>query len=143
MAMVGILVPLILLYLKLGINLTNLPSSQRWLINFPISIYFAWISVATIVNVASALEIADWSGWGISPPVWTAIMMVIGAIVAVIVIWQRRDSIYGWVFVWALVAIAFRQGQNPTLAVIAGVLAGLLVIIISISKKAEAKRKRI
>ena len=142
-AMVGILVPLILLYLRLGINLTNLPSPQRWLVNFPISIYFAWISVATIVNIASALEIADWSGWGISPLVWTAIMTAVGAIIAVIVAWQRRDSIYGGVFVWALVALAFRQGENPTLAVIAGVLVGLLVLIIIIRRKAEAKRKRI
>jgi hypothetical protein len=134
-AMVGILVPLILLYLRLGINLTNLSSSQRWLVNFPISIYFAWISVATIVNIASALEIADWSGWGISPQVWTAIMMIVGAIIAVIVTWQRRDSIYGGVFVWALVALAFRQGENPPLAVMAGVLAGLLVLIISIRSR--------
>lgn len=139
-AMVGILIPLILLYLNLGINLTNLPFSQRWLVNFPISIYLAWISVATVINVASALEIANWNGWGISPQVWTAIMMVVSAVIGVIVTWQRRDSIYGGVFVWALVAIAFRQGQNPILAVMAGVLAGLLVIVISIRKM---KRKRI
>ncbi|MGY6528345.1 MAG: tryptophan-rich sensory protein [Cyanobacterium sp.] len=143
MAMVGILIPLILLYLRLGINLTNLPFLPRWLVNFPISIYFAWISVATIINIASALEIAGWSGWGISPELWTVIMMIISTIIAMVIIWQRRDSIYGGVFVWAFVAIALRQGQNPTLAIIAGVLAGLLVLIISIRKKAEVKRKRI
>ena len=142
-AMVGILVPLLLLYLRLGINLTNLPSPQRWLINFPISIYFAWISVATIVNIASALEIEDWSGWGISPQVWTTIMIVVGAITAAIVTWQRRDSIYGGVFVWALVAISLGRGENPTIAFMAGVLAALLVLIIIIRRKVEAKRKRI
>jgi hypothetical protein len=68
LAMLGILTPLIFLYLRLGINLTKLPSLQKWLINIPISLYFAWISVATIVNIASALEIANWSGWGISSP---------------------------------------------------------------------------
>ena len=141
-AMVGILVPLIALYLRLGINLTTLTSPQRWLVNFPISIYFAWISVATIVNVASALDAADWSGWGISPEVWTGIMMVIGTIIAVIVTWQRRDGIYGGVFVWALVAIALRQ-ENTTLAAMAGVLAGcLLVLILSKRRRDEAHRKR-
>ncbi len=140
-AMVGILVPLILLYLRLGINLTNVPSPQRWLINFPISIYFAWISVATIVNIASALEAADWSGWGISPLVWTVIMMVLGTIIAVIVTWQRGDGIFGGVFVWALVAIAFRQGENPTLAIMAGLLAGLLVLIISTRRTTEARQR--
>ena len=53
-AMVGILVPLIVLYLRLGINLTTVHFLQKWLVNFPISIYLAWISVATIVNIASA-----------------------------------------------------------------------------------------
>ncbi|MBE9221277.1 tryptophan-rich sensory protein [Cyanobacterium stanieri LEGE 03274] len=143
MAMVGILIPLILLYLRLGINLTKLPFLQKWLINFPISIYFAWISVATVINIASALDRANWGGWGISSQVWTAIMMVVSATIAVTVIWQRRDNVYGGVFVWALVAIALRQiEENLTLAVIAGVLAGLLVLII-IGRKAKARRKRI
>lgn len=137
-AMVGILVPLVLLYLKLGINLTKLPFLQKWLVNFPISIYFAWISIATVINIASALDRANWSGWGISPQVWTAVMMVVSAIIAIIVTWQRRDKIYGGVFVWALVALALRQGEdNPTLALIAGVLAGLLIVIISIGRKAR------
>ncbi len=136
-AMIGILVPLMILYLRMGINLKILPSSQRWLVNYPISIYFAWISVATIVNVASALDAADWGGWGISPQVWTSIMIVIGTMIAGIVTWQRRDGIYGSVFVWALVAIALRQ-ENTTLALMAGILAGcLLVLIISNRKRAE------
>ena len=140
-AMVGILVPLILLYLRLGINLTNLSSSQKWLVNFPISIYFAWISVATIVNIASALEIANWSGWGISPQVWAAIMMLVGTIIAVIVTWERRDRIYGGVFVWALVALAFRRGENPILVLTAGLLAGMLVLIIMINRRVDHNRK--
>lgn len=129
-AMVGILVPLIVLYLRLGINLTTVHSPQRWLVNFPISIYLAWISVATIVNIASALDAADWSGWGISPQVWTAIMMVVGTIIAIIVIWQRNDGIFGGVFVWAFIAIALRQWNKTNLAITAMVMAGILLILI-------------
>jgi hypothetical protein len=135
LAMLGILTPLIFLYLRLGINLTKLPSLQKWLINIPISLYFAWISVATIVNIASALEIANWSGWGISSPMWTVIMMVTAMIIATILIWQRRDLIFGSVFVWALVAIAIRQKELPTLAIIAGLLSGILVLMIIIRQK--------
>lgn len=134
-AMMGILVPLIILYLRLNINLTNLPSQQRWLVNFPISIYFAWISVATIVNIASALVVADWGGWGISPLVWTIIMMIASTIIAVIVIWQRKDSMFGGVFIWALVAISLRQGNNSTLAIMAALLAIILAITISIRRR--------
>ena len=141
-AMLGILVPLIILYLRLNINVINLPFRQRWLINFPVSIYLAWISVATIVNIASALDIANWSGWGISPPVWTSIMMVVSTIIAVIMTWQRRDSIFGGVFVWALVAISLKQGQNPTIALIAGVLAVIISFFIIIRTTVVTKKKK-
>lgn len=133
-AMLAILIPLILLYLRLDINLTNLSSSQRWLVNFPISIYLGWISVATIVNIASVLEIVDWSGWGISPLVWTVVMMIVSAIIAVIVIWQRKDTAFGGVFIWAFIAIAFKHEENPTLFIIGWLLAGILLII-SITRK--------
>ena len=141
-AMFGILVPLILLYLRLQINLTKLPFTQKWLINFPISIYFAWISIATIVNIASALEFADWSGWGISPLIWTAIMIIVSVIIAIVVMCQRKDSIFGGVFVWALVALAFRTGQNPILVFMTAVLAGILVLVIVSRKIAELNRNR-
>lgn len=137
-AMLGILTPLILLYLRLDINLTKLPSLQKWLINIPISLYLAWISVATIVNVASALDIANWSGWGINSLIWTVIMMVTATIIATILIWQRRDITFGSVFVWALVAIAIRQKELPTLAIIAGLLAGILILMMIIRKRFPA-----
>jgi hypothetical protein len=142
-AMVGILVPLIVLYLRLGINLTTSPSRQRWLINFPISIYLAWISVATIVNISSALDVEDWSGWGLSPQVWTAIMIVVGTILAVIVTWQRQDLIFAGVFVWALLAIALRQWENTNLALLAMVMSGtLLILILRLGRKVQINQNR-
>ena len=56
-AMLAILISLILAYLDLEINLKRLSFSQRWLVNFPISIYFAWISVATMSNAEEMLTI--------------------------------------------------------------------------------------
>ena len=133
-AMLAILIALILLYLRLNINLTNLPFSQRWLVNFPISIYLGWISVATIVNIASVLDIANWNGWGISPLVWTIAMMTVSTIIGVIMIWQRRDIAFGGVFIWAFVAIASKHADKPTLTVMGFLLAGILLITIVIRK---------
>jgi hypothetical protein len=61
--------------------------------------------------------------------------MVTAMIIATILIWQRRDLIFGSVFVWALVAIAIRQKELPTLAIIAGLLSGILVLMIIIRQK--------
>lgn len=139
LAMLGILIPLIILYLRLDINLSKRSFSQRWLVNFPISIYFAWITVATIVNIASALEIINWGGWGITPLVWTIIMMLIATVIGIVVTWQRMDGIFGGVIIWALVAIAFRQLEMITLALVALFLALLLLVTIILSRRAKPR----
>jgi hypothetical protein len=131
LAMLGILLPLIGAYLQLR------TSSQRsrdfkWLAQIPFSVYLAWISVATIVNVACALFSSGWNGWGISPIAWTVIMLVIGAVVAGLVLWQFRDSAFGLVFIWAYLAIALRQvAISPiwmTAVVLALAIGGLLLV---------------
>ena len=128
-AMLGILIPLILLYLRLEINVKKLAFSQRWLVNFPISIYLGWISVATIVNVASVLDFSNWNGWGVSPVIWTVIMMTIASVIGLILVWQRQDLAFAGVLVWALIAIVSKHSDNLTLVIAGWLLAGVLLVI--------------
>ncbi|MEB3180704.1 MAG: tryptophan-rich sensory protein [Nostocaceae cyanobacterium] len=127
-AMLLILLPLIVAYLRLGIGINPVSRNQKWCVHFPISIYLGWISVATIVNLACALYFQNWDGWGISAEVWTAIMMLIAAAVAVAIVIQRRDIVYPGVTVWALVAIASKNGDNPLLRNLALLLAIVVVL---------------
>jgi hypothetical protein len=117
MAMVGVLLPLIGLYQRLGIGQRCVSRQERWLLHIPISIYLGWISVATVVNVAIALYSVNWDGWSIAPPVWTVIMMLVSAAIAALVTIQRHDTAYTLVMVWALVAIAIRHINVPLIAV--------------------------
>jgi hypothetical protein len=71
-AMVMILLALIAAYLQ--VNQAK-ASFKPWFVQIPISIYLAWISVATVVNGAIALYATNWSGWGLSPVVWTILML--------------------------------------------------------------------
>lgn len=130
LAMLGILIPLMVIYLRLGIGKKRVARHEIWWVHIPLSIYFGWISVATIVNVAIALYSVNWNGWGISPQVWTAIMLVIGAAIAATIIGQRRDVAYPLVFVWAFVAIAIRQWNIPLIAVTASGLAFALWVFL-------------
>jgi hypothetical protein len=127
-AMFGILLSLIWLYQRLEIGRERVSPPERWLIQIPISIYLSWISVATIVNVASTLYIRNWNGWGIAPTGWTVIMMVVAAGIATAVITQRHDLTYLLVTVWTLIAIAIRQIQTPPIAVAGIVLATALIL---------------
>jgi hypothetical protein len=130
-AMVAILVSLIAAYLQLDIGRRRGSREQKWLVNMPFSVYLGWISVATIVNVASALYISQWDGWGISAEGWTAIMLVVGGIIGALVALQRGDLAFTLVFIWAYIAIAIRQATSPpiwiTAVIVAIALAACLV----------------
>lgn len=130
-AMLGILLPLILIYLRLEVGLRRLPRIEKWLIQIPLSIYLAWISVATIVNVATTLFALGWKGWGINPEVWSAIALLAGAAVAAIVSIQRADLAFVLVIVWAFIAIAVRQASINFIAIVASGLALALSLLIT------------
>lgn len=129
-AMLGILLALIGIYLRLGIGYERVSKAQKWFVHIPLSIYLAWISVATITNVAIALYNLGWSGWGISPQVWTAIALITGAAIAATVTIQRADIAFTLVIVWAFVAIAVRQANIPLIAVTAAGLAIALIVLL-------------
>jgi hypothetical protein len=133
-AMLGILLSLIAAYLHLGIGRVRASRSQRWQAFAPFSIYLGWISVATVVNVASALYSNGWTGWGISDVGWTVIMLIVSAIVAAVVAVQRTDVAFTLVFVWAYGAIAIRQLDTPAIWITALVGAIALIGLLTFSK---------
>ena len=122
-AMLCILLPLIGAYWGLPFK-TRISRSQRWLIKTPISIYLAWISVATILNGAIVLQSWQWNGWGISPAVWTVTMLSIAGLITHFVTLPRLDFAYGAVFIWAAIAIAIK---NAEIILIAGTAIGLSI----------------
>lgn len=130
-AMLAILLPLIGIYLRSRIGLERVSRVDKWLVHIPLSIYLGWISVATIVNVASALYNLGWSGWGINSEVWTVIMLLVAGALAATITKTRADIAYPLVFIWAFVAIAVRQANQPLIVVTSLGLAialGLLLI---------------
>jgi len=123
LAMLGILLPLIVMYLRLGIGKERVSRNSLWLVGNPLSVYLGWISVATIVNVAIVLFNLKWDGWGLGPQVWTVIMLIVAALLAATVSIQRVDVAYPLVIIWAIFAIAVRQIDRPLVAGTAGGLA--------------------
>lgn len=99
----------------------------RGLVQAPVSLYLGWISVATVVNGAIALTAAGWDGWGLPPVFWTIVMMLVGTAIALLLVWQRSDSIYGGVTVWAWVALGVRHLPMLPLAIAAFALAAVVL----------------
>lgn len=128
LAMLTILLALIFAYLRLEVGRRSVGRTERWLAQIPFGIYLGWISVATIVNVAIALYSQGWS-LGLSPVIWTVILMLIAGVIGATLALQRREIAFSLVVVWALVAIATRQATIPAILVTAAVLSiGLTVL---------------
>lgn len=131
-AMFGILIPLMLMHQRLGIAKARVSRQERWFVQIPISLYLGWIAVASVLNVANALYIVEWNGWGINDLVWTVIMMAVSTALGAIVLWKTRDAVFSLVIVWAIIAIVVRQFTVP-LIVSAGVLLAITLIFFNIA----------
>ena len=131
-AMLGILVLLILIYLRLDICRTQVSTAEKWLVHIPFSIYLGWITVATIANVTSLLDYLGWSGWGVSPEVWAILMLLAAVVISGIMSITRGDIAYSLVLIWAFVGIAVKHQGTSTVSAaawIAALLVGLLLIV--------------
>lgn len=140
-AMLGILLALIGAYLRLGIGAERTSRAQKWFIHIPISIYLAWISVATIVNVATTLYNLGWDGWGVSSSWWTVIALIVGAAIAATVSLQHADIAFSLVIVWAYVAIAVRHANQLLIAATAAGLAIALVVFLLLDRVRRQSRQ--
>jgi len=131
-AMVALLLLLIAIYLRLGIGRTAIPVAERWLVQLPFSIYLGWISVATIANVSSVLDYLNWGGWGISPEIWTIIMLLTGVVLVFAMALTRGDLAYGLVIIWAFAGIAIKHVGTPIVASATWIAVGLVVLALVI-----------
>ena len=132
-AMLCILLPLISAYWSLPFK-ARINRGQKWLIRTPISIYLAWISIATILNAAIVLTSIQWSGWGISAVWWTVIMLLVAGLITHFVTIPRLDFAYAGVFVWGTIAIAVRNSDTVLISGTAiGLSIALIVLLLSFS----------
>lgn len=112
-AILLLLAALIFVYQALEIGRRQVSGLERWLAQATFSLYLGWASVATIANTSMMLDYLGWNGWGVSEIGWTAIMLAVGAALALAMAVLRRDVIFILVFMWAYAGIAVRYAQTP------------------------------
>ncbi len=102
------LITLILISIKAHISNPDRPLITKIITHFPLSIYFAWINVATIANFSAYLKASGLSG---SESLWTVIMIGIVCLLSMFIILVRRNIFYGFVIVWALYGVILKREQ--------------------------------
>ena len=116
-------------------------SAQTWLARIPFSLYFGWLTVATILNVAVYLKATEFNLLGLSEQTWAIAILIVGLVVGAWLFNRYRSVAYILVFAWAYVAIAVEQAGYGSVQVAAGAGAiGAVLLAISgiISRKTPA-----
>jgi len=120
MSMVILFLLLLYTYLQLSHNITQ--KEFNW-VKIPMSVYFGWITVATIANATAFLVSIGWHGSGIPEDIWTAALLVVATIIALIMLIKNFDIAYSLVIAWALLGITFKHmnffyGKYPIILII-------------------------
>lgn len=115
--------------------------AERLAAVLPLSALAGWLTAATIVNIAAALNFHDIVLPGPAPLISAAILVVGGVIVAAALVGTGGNPWYPLPFLWALFAIHQKAGQVHGEIATAAIAAGLLVIATLVVMLASVARR--
>jgi hypothetical protein len=111
-------------------------------VEIPISIYFGWITVASIANLTTVLVVYEWNRFGLSEQFWTAAVIGAAVIINLLVLFREHDIWFPLVGFWALLGITVKrtmEGVEPAQAVVFAAIAGMVILGVSIVLKTAIK----
>lgn len=126
--------------INLLIDKEKLSNKEKFFIRLPFSVYFGWVTVATIANATTLLVDLGWNGFGISEVIWTVIILLVGAAIGFATIKLRRDIAYGLVLIWSYGGILLKHISEdgfamayPPAYVTAGICIGIFIVAVLLS----------
>lgn len=135
-----LLISLIIMYVRLGIGIREVPRNQILAVHLPVSVYLGWISLATIAGIASAINVLI---PGIPLPtqvMWTVVMLVVALVLTLLMLFMRRDIAFGLVVIWASTGVLVKQlATYPLIGITAAVVAAIVTISVIIVALREAE----
>jgi tryptophan-rich sensory protein len=117
-------------------------TAETWLARVPFSIYFGWLTVATILNITLWFRAHNFDLSGISEPVWAVGVLVLGLIIGAVLYNRYRSAAFILVFTWAYAAIAVQQAATPTVQLFAGAGA-IIAVLLAIYGLIAPKRRQV
>jgi len=113
-------------------------TAETWLARIPFSIYFGWLTVATILNITVYLKATEFNTQLLPASTWAAAILVVGLVIGAWVFNRFRSVAYMLVFAWAYVAIGAEQKSTNSTAFIAW---GLALVAIGLAAAGFFSRK--
>ena len=132
----------LLMVLRALVAAQSLSRSERIFVAPAFSALAAWLTAASIVNIAAALKYHGIAGAEPSPVI-TSVMIVIGSLIAAIAAWCVRGApLYGLVFCWALIARNAAGGQRFEMIGLAAVFGIVLVVFVTVWRLSQQSNRR-
>lgn len=128
--MLGLLSVLIIAF-KTATAEKELSNKMKIWTRLPFTIYLAWISVATIANIAAWLVSLEWKGGFLSEQLWTIIMMSLAAGLALVITARLKAFWFSAVIMWALLGIFLKRLEGDSEYI--GYTSLLLILILVIN----------
>lgn len=102
----------------------------------PVAVYFGWAILSTISVISYVLTLHEWSGWGLSTPLWTVIYLTIAAAVSLHFLVHHADIALNSVFIWFFIGIAVKNGADELfVSAVAIFLVVVIAVCIYLTKK--------
>ncbi|BDP42020.1 hypothetical protein DAETH_19890 [Deinococcus aetherius] len=136
--MLALLGSLIWLYLRVR-GLKPL-GAEPLTLALPTSLYLAWISVATMANITAFLVSQGVTGGlaGLSGPVWSALLVVVAALLGVFFLMRFRDYAFAGVLLWSFYGVYAARPEVNT--VVLGVALAAALVLLGIVLAARRPR---
>jgi hypothetical protein len=154
-----VIVLICLIIMMIEIDRTSLYNNDGFFIALPFSIYFGWITVATIANVTTLLVSLGYSSYlnqplfGLGDDIWLLVLLGIGAIVMTLTVFKFNARAYGLVFIWAYVGIYLKIVDLPQRAelvlftylpqIILGIVGYFVLVLLIVSIKIRKNKYKL
>ncbi len=128
-AMIILFLTLIKIIKQFDMEIWDAPVRIIFFVWWPFAIYFGWIITALTANIAAYFTYIGWKGSPLNPEIWTIILIVLAAVIYIILIFKRNLRESAAVGVWALIAIAVKQGNEKMEITAAAILAAAVILV--------------
>jgi hypothetical protein len=144
MALMAVILILLMLIME-ALRRKSLTTREKLLVRLPFSVYFGWITVATIANAAALLVSLGWDRWGLSESFWMVVMLIAGVLIGALWIHRARDLAYALVLIWAYAGILVKHfttfaGKYPGVIAVTTLCLAALVVDIAYVKLPERRK---
>ncbi len=125
------------------------PLSFNICVRFPISLYYGWVTIATVANITSVLVSLGWNPGEQVSTLWAIPVLILAAIVNILVALHRKDIWFPLVGIWGIMGIYRKRmsvpGEESSLIALAALVCscaiGITIIITLIIKRRQIARE--